>query len=163
SGFGTQYHHAFIEEAPPHRLVRYDNASGTSLVLRAHRTSKTDTKPIETAPVEVPKAVVKPSIIASTVLVQWPLMLGLPIWLALWLACRRGKALGRPWSIWGLGMLGFVLSQVVHLPLNWEVVHLPLNWALGLMGAPSAVGMASPPVVAAALGLTAGLCEETVR
>jgi uncharacterized membrane protein YhfC len=44
-----------------------------------------------------------------------------------------------------------------------QVAHLPLNWAIGLMGAPRAIGMASPPVVAAALGLTAGLCEEITR
>jgi uncharacterized membrane protein YhfC len=151
TGFGTKYHHVFIEEAPPHRLVRYDNpGTGMSFVLRSHRTSKTDTTPIETAPVEVPKAVVRPSIVATTLLVQWPLMIALPIWLAF----RQRKAFGLPWSIWGLGMLGFVLSQVVHLPLNW---------AIGLMGAPRGVGLASPPVVAAAAGLSAGLCEEVVR
>ncbi len=149
-GFGTQYHHAFIEEAPPHRLVRYDNASGTSLTLRGHRASKADPRPIETAPVELPKAAPKASLVLATLLVQWPLMIGLPLWLAF----RMRKRFGLPWSIWGLGVLGFILSQVVHLPLNW---------ALGLSGGGRGVGMASPPVVAGVLGLTAGLCEEVVR
>lgn len=149
-GFGTQYHHAFIEVNAPHRLVRYDNAAGSTLALRSYRASKHDEGPIETAPIEVPKAKPKLANVVTTLLVQWPLMIGLPMLLAF----RLRKQMQLPWSVWGWGALGFALSQMIHIPLNW---------ALGLMGSLRAVGMASPPVVAAALGLSAGLCEEVVR
>lgn len=149
-GFGTSYHHVFVEQAAPHRVVRYDNAGGVRLVLRSYRAARADTAPVETEVPEAPKPAPKAALLAAVALVQWPLMLGLPLLLAF----RLRKRLALPWSVWGLGALGFILSQVVHLPLNW---------ALGLMGSPRWLGMATPTVVAIALGGTAGLCEELVR
>ena len=61
-----------------------------------------------------------------------------------------------PWLLFGIGSLTFVLSQVIHLPLNAWLADLGL-----LPGTASA----DLPIVQTALiaGLTAGLCEELVR
>ncbi|MBK9055224.1 MAG: YhfC family intramembrane metalloprotease [Chloroflexi bacterium] len=79
-------------------------------------------------------------------------MLLLPIGLAM--AWRRRVAV--PWSYFCVGILTFVGSQVVHIPLN--------NWLTDL-------GLLDPTVEAGPiwvrtillLGLTAGLCEEVAR
>jgi uncharacterized membrane protein YhfC len=84
------------------------------------------------------------------VAVQLPLMIVLPILLGL-----AGKRwMGEPMSVWLLGALTFVLSQVVHLPLNF---------ALGLLGPPRGVALLPLPVVGAVAGLSAGVCEEVAR
>ncbi len=82
--------------------------------------------------------------------VQLPIMIGLPILLGWWI--RRRYGIG--WSVFALGALTFVLSQVVHLPLNA---------ALGLLG--GGRGVALWPLVPMALvaGLSAGICEEGAR
>ncbi len=49
------------------------------------------------------------------------IMLGAPV--ALWLFLRRRY--GAAWGLMAVGALTFVLSQVVHIPLNW---------GLGLIG-----------------------------
>jgi ABC-2 type transport system permease protein len=61
-----------------------------------------------------------------------------------------------PWLLFGVGSLTFVLSQVIHLPLNAWLADIGL-----LPGTASA----DLPIVQTALiaGLTAGLCEELVR
>jgi uncharacterized membrane protein YhfC len=82
------------------------------------------------------------------------LMIGMPIGLGLWLACKT-KA---PWLLFGIGAMTFIGSQVVHLPLNAGLTLLfkaiwpstqPQWWHI--------------PFNAVVLGLTAGLCEETAR
>jgi len=82
------------------------------------------------------------------------LMIGMPIGLGLWLA-RKTKA---PWRLFGIGVMTFIGSQVVHLPLNAGLTFLfkaiwpsmqPQSWHI--------------PFNAIVLGLTAGLCEETAR
>jgi uncharacterized membrane protein YhfC len=82
------------------------------------------------------------------------LMIALPIALGFFLA-RRFK-LG--WGLWGIGAATFVLSQVVHLPLN---AGLTVLFAQGLLPAPPQAW--SPWFNAVVLGLTAGVCEETAR
>ncbi len=53
-----------------------------------------------------------------------------------------------PWSVWGAGATGFILSQLVHLPILWAIGgHYPKDVAW----------------LAALLGLLAGLCEEPAR
>ena len=62
-----------------------------------------------------------------------------------------------PWRIFLLGALVFILSQVVHIPLN----HLLEDW--GVMARQGA--LTGPVLWRTALvgGLTAGLCEELAR
>ena len=88
--------------------------------------------------------------LAAAFLVQYPLMIVFPLLLGWWL--RRRYAAG--WGIFSAGAATFILSQVVHLPLNW---------ALGLLG--GGRGLASWPLVPMALaaGLSAGICEEGAR
>ena len=45
------------------------------------------------------------------------LMILLPLLLGRWIARRRGAS----WGLFGVGALAFVLSQVAHLPFNWQV------------------------------------------
>jgi len=82
------------------------------------------------------------------------LMIGMPIALGVWLA-RKTRA---PWSLFGIGAVTFIGSQVVHIPLNAGLTALfkavwpaaqPQPWHI--------------PFNAVVLGLTAGLCEETAR
>jgi len=78
------------------------------------------------------------------------LMVGLP--LAVWLMLsRRWEA---RWSLIGAGAITFVASQFVHLPLNW---------ALGLLGGGRGLALLPPPAMAAAAGLSAGICEGVAR
>ena len=80
------------------------------------------------------------------------LMILLPVALAAWLR-RVSQA---PWLLFSLGSLTFLLSQVVHLPLN--------HWLTDL-GMLSASPGSDLPLwrIAITLGLTAGLCEELAR
>lgn len=93
---------------------------------------------------------VNAGLLATMFGVQLPLMIGLPILLG-WFIRRR---YGIGWGVFALGALTFVLSQVVHLPLNA---------ALGLLG--GGRGVALWPLVPMALvaGLSAGICEEGAR
>ena len=82
------------------------------------------------------------------------LMIALPIGLA-WVLRRRFAA--RP-VLFGAGLLTFIASQVVHLPLNEGITWL---FRAGVVPPP-------PPELrlafnATVLGLTSGLCEETAR
>lgn len=82
------------------------------------------------------------------------LCLLLPVGAAVWIHRR----LGPRYALVGWGALTFVLSQVVHIPLNLGVAKL---FSAGILPAPSpAVSAWLLPV---ALGLSAGLCEEPAR
>ncbi len=61
-----------------------------------------------------------------------------------------------PWILFGVGCLTFLLSQVIHLPLN--------QWLADIGLLPGTVSP-DPPIgqTAVVAGLTAGLCEELVR
>jgi uncharacterized membrane protein YhfC len=76
------------------------------------------------------------------------LMLAGPVAVAGWWRSRTGVS----WGLFGVGAGVFLLSQVVHLPLNFLVAKL---------GPPLPPGMGW--VVPIALGLSAGLCEELSR
>jgi ABC-2 type transport system permease protein len=80
------------------------------------------------------------------------LMIILPVILAI--AWRR--MFGTPWLLFGIGCLTFVLSQVIHLPLN--------EWLAGL-GLLPRVASTGREILQTALvaGLTAGVCEELMR
>ena len=59
-----------------------------------------------------------------TRLLNWLLMIGLPVGLGVYLT-RRFR-LG--WRLWWIGAATFVLSQVGHIPFNWILTRL---FALG--------------------------------
>jgi len=67
--------------------------------------------------------------------------------LAVWL--RRRTRVG--YRLLGAGALVFIASQLVHLPLNWALGHI-------LPSRPELLW-----ITAAALGLSAGVCEELAR
>jgi uncharacterized membrane protein YhfC len=68
------------------------------------------------------------------------------------------RRLGTTWSLFGIGAVTFVASQVVHVPLN---VGLTALFAQEWMPKPPEAWRA--PFNALVLGLTAGLCEEVAR
>ncbi|HIQ00839.1 MAG TPA: YhfC family intramembrane metalloprotease, partial [Anaerolineales bacterium] len=78
------------------------------------------------------------------------IMLALPV--TLWLLVRRRP--GVTWGLIGAGVLTFIASQVVHLPLNW---------ALGLLGGGRGVALWPAGWIALVAGLSAGVCEELAR
>jgi uncharacterized membrane protein YhfC len=80
--------------------------------------------------------------------VQLPLMLLMPILVGVWIAKRFGAS----WRLWAMGAITFVLSQVVHVPLEYGV----WGFAPDLRAQPL-------PLVALITGLSAGLCEEVAR
>ncbi len=86
----------------------------------------------------------------ATLSLEILIMLVLPI--ALWLLVRRWP--GVTWGLIGAGVLTFVASQVVHLPLNW---------GLGLLTGGRGVALWPIPLMAAVAGLSAGVCEEVAR
>jgi ABC-2 type transport system permease protein len=72
------------------------------------------------------------------------------------LAAGLRRTASTPWLLFALGSLTFILSQVIHLPLN--------NW-LADIGLLPEQGMSGSPLwrTALILGLTAGLSEELLR
>ncbi len=62
------------------------------------------------------------------------------------------------WGLFGIGAATFVLSQVVHLPLN---SFLTLLFQKGILPAPPEAWRL--PFNAVVLGLSAGFCEEVAR
>ena len=82
------------------------------------------------------------------------LMIALPVGLGVFLAER----LRQRWSLFGIGAITFVASQVVHIPLNFGPTAL---FARNILPQPPEawLGWFNPVV----LGLTAGLCEEVAR
>ncbi len=80
------------------------------------------------------------------------LMILVPVLLAIGLRRASSPA----WLLFAVGSLTFILSQVVHLPLN--------AWLADLGLLPGTVN-AQPPILQTALiaGMTAGLCEELMR
>jgi uncharacterized membrane protein YhfC len=157
---GGVTHEAWYDVDPPHLMLRYVNAtSGTEFRLRAWQPVEgSATQGATELGTEEPEGSVGwqrpelnwPYLIASF-LVQYPLMIVLPL-LAGWQLVRR------EWATWGVfwaGALTFVVSQVVHLPLNW---------LMGLLG-PIAKGVSLWPLpwLALVAGLSAGLCETLAR
>lgn len=153
--FGVSAHHAYYAVEPPHWLIEYDNsATKGSLVLRSYQESPAAPPQGQLDPPVLPSREVPPpvswEILVLACCVQYPLMIVFPAWLAF----RVRKRTGLPHKVWGLGALAFVLSQMVHLPLNW---------ALGLLGTPRGVALLPFPAYAAIVGLSAGVCEEVSR
>jgi uncharacterized membrane protein YhfC len=85
-----------------------------------------------------------------TFAVEILIMLALPVILMLLLIRRPGVS----WGLILAGVVAFVGSQVVHLPLNW---------GLGLLGGGRGVALWPLPLMALVAGLSAGICEEVAR
>jgi len=90
------------------------------------------------------------SLLVLILAVQLPLMLVLPVLVGVWIRRRYGVG----WRIYWIGGATFVISQVVHLPLNY---------ALGLLTGTWGVGLWPLPLMALAAGLSAGMCEQSAR
>jgi ABC-2 type transport system permease protein len=80
-------------------------------------------------------------------------MILLPFFFAILLRCYFRV----PWILFCVGILTFIGSQVIHLPLNAGLTRL------GIL--PEALGSGQTPLwqTALILGLTAGVCEELAR
>ena len=83
------------------------------------------------------------------------LMISMPILLGILLSAR----LKAEWRIYGLGMVTFVASQVLHIPFNQWL----LNPVLQRLAPEPVGGSAALAIVAILLGLSAGVFEETAR
>jgi uncharacterized membrane protein YhfC len=154
--YGNGKHDAWYGQQPPYPLVKYVNrASGAAFELRALTGSGGAAAPA--APASPPAAAAPsgpppisvPFVLAS-VLFQYPLMIFFPLALGWWI--RRRYGIG--WGIFWAGAATFILSQIVHLPLNW---------ALGLLGGGRGVALWPLPALALVAGLSAGICEEGAR
>ena len=157
---GGVTHEAWYDVDPPYLMLRYLNGtSGVEFRLRAWQpaegaamqgTTEPGTEP-PSAPADWQRPELNWPYLIASFLVQYPLMIVLPL-LAGWQLVRR------EWATWGVfwaGALTFVLSQVVHLPLNW---------AIGLLGqTPRGVALWPLPWLALVAGLSAGLCETLAR
>ena len=83
------------------------------------------------------------------------LMIAMPVLLGMFLAGR----LKAEWRLFGLGMLAFVGSQVLHIPFNaWVLSPLMQRWRLEPVA-----GSAQLAIMAVLLGLSAGIFEESAR
>jgi uncharacterized membrane protein YhfC len=77
----------------------------------------------------------------------------LPVALGIWFARKFGAS----WKIFGVGVLTFIASQVVHFPMLYGLNLL-------MPGIAASLPMAAVAVInAVLLGLAAGICEETAR
>lgn len=87
-------------------------------------------------------------ILNPLLMITLPIVLGVVLW----------RRLGQPWRLFFIGAATFILSQVVHIPLNLGIDQLVKS---GLVPQPpEAYQLLFTAVV---LGLSAGLCEEIAR
>ena len=151
--YGSGRHDAWYGQQPPYPLVKYVNrASGAAFELRsitggggASVNTVQTSQPTVAAPSGPPPLNVP--FMLSSVLFQYPLMIFFPLALGWWI--RRRYRVG--WGIFWAGAATFILSQIVHLPLNW---------ALGLLGGGRGVALWPLAAMALVAGLSAALCEE---
>lgn len=80
-------------------------------------------------------------------------MLIMPILLG-WFIHRRRQA---RWGLFFIGIIGFIVSQVFHIPFNWLITN-----QLGLLPTDTAI-VANLIIIALFYGLSAGLFEEVTR
>jgi uncharacterized membrane protein YhfC len=152
-------HDAWYGQEPPHLLVKYHNRSaGSQFLLRRWQEtavapwqgSADDTFVPETPTETAVAAEVNYLLTAVMLLFQFPLMILFPLLLGGWIKHRYGIS----WSVFGIGALTFILSQVGHIPFNWATGLLTGGWGIGLWPL---------PLLALAAGLSAGLFEEVAR
>jgi uncharacterized membrane protein YhfC len=81
------------------------------------------------------------------------LMIVMPIILARFIAARRSVS----WSLFGIGAVTFVVSQIGHIPFNWLILQ---RWEV----VPTDTAVLSSLIIFALfLGLSAGVFEEGAR
>ena len=81
------------------------------------------------------------------------LMIVMPLILARFIAARRSVS----WSLFGIGAVTFVVSQIGHIPFNWLILE---RWEL----VPTDTAVLSSLIIYALfLGLSAGVFEEGAR
>ena len=159
--FGSGQHDAWYGQEPPYPMVKYRNrASGAVFLLRdissfgaaaAPPVGQTPgPAPVGAGGATRPVTPLSAGLLLSIMLVQLPLMLLFPLAMGWWIRRRYGVG----WAVFGAGALTFIVSQAVHLPLNW---------ALGLLGSGRGVGTWPLLPMAIAAGLSAGICEEGAR
>lgn len=83
------------------------------------------------------------------------LMIALGLGVGAWVVQRYRT----PWSLYGVGALAFILSQVFHIPFNSYILAPSLERA-GVMGSSSTGALL---LIAAAYGLSSGVFEEGTR
>lgn len=88
-------------------------------------------------------------------ILNFSLMLGMPVGLGVYLSLKFKTA----WRLFGIGVLTFVLSQLLHIPFN----HWVLTPLIGKLGFSLAGGGLQLAIVGILYGLSAGLFEETAR
>jgi uncharacterized membrane protein YhfC len=152
-------HDAWYAQEPPHLLVKYHNRSSGSQFLLC-RWQETTVSPWQGSPDDafVPKTPTETAaapevnylLVAVMLLFQFPLMILFPLLLGGWIKQRFGIS----WTVFGVGALTFILSQVGHLPFNWATGLLTGGWGIGLWPL---------PLLVLADGLSAGLFEEVAR
>jgi uncharacterized membrane protein YhfC len=153
--YGSGKHDAWYGQQVPYPLVKYVNqASGASFELWSITGSEGAAAPAvqPEPPPTVPSGPPPFNLpfILSSVLFQYPLMIFFPLILGWWI--RRRYRVG--WGIFWAGAATFVLSQIVHIPLNY---------VLGLLGGGRGVALWPLPAMALVAGLSAALCEEGAR
>jgi uncharacterized membrane protein YhfC len=81
------------------------------------------------------------------------LMIAMPLGLGVWISARRQPG----WSLFGMGAIAFVVSQIAHIPFNWLVLQ-----RLNLL--PNDIYQPAHLIILALfLGLSAGVFEESAR
>jgi len=88
--------------------------------------------------------------IAVLLFLNFALMILMPVALGWLIASRRHAS----WKLYAVGMGGFVLSQLFHIPFNWLVLQ---RWR------PNTDEVVGLVLLAVFLGLSAGLFEEVTR
>ncbi len=141
--------HRWAERASETWLRSCRAHAGASLRGPAERPASFPAPSTEPSPA-VPPPSPRWSFVATSLCIQYPLMMLLPLVLVFWLRRRWGL----PLWVAGAGALCFVASQVVHLPLNY---------ALGLLGGGGPVTALPLIWIGVVVGLSAGLCEECAR
>ncbi|MDI6850704.1 MAG: YhfC family glutamic-type intramembrane protease [bacterium] len=83
-------------------------------------------------------------------IIEMIIMMGIPIFLWVFLTKKFNLQMSLIWA----GAITFILSQVVHIPLNY---------AIGLLKGGRGVALWPLPAMALIAGLSAGFCEEVAR
>lgn len=86
----------------------------------------------------------------ASFIIEILIMIGMPILLWVYLTKKFNLNISLVWA----GAITFILSQVVHIPLNY---------ALGLLKGGRGVALWPLPAMALVAGLSAGICEEVAR
>lgn len=161
--FSGTAHEGWYAQQPPYAMVKYQNgASGAVFELRYIGTGPAPTAPGASSGAATPAPAAAGAatgamppvnlwLLVAILAVQLPVMIGLPVLLGWYIHRRWGVA----WGAFAVGVLSFVLSQLIHIPLNL---------GLGLLGQQTrGVALWALFPKGLVVGLSAGVCEEGAR